>query len=140
MPVRFSLGSTRVAILDSDYILNQIAEMVDNPTTGFMRMGPPFTRARAFASAHVLRELYQSDKLGYRNKWEKLADQAAQRGLHTKPADYHETFREAFMPHVTFVDVGDMFADAEVTKAVHASASIHVPLSLTRGHDDEPWR
>jgi len=49
-----SFGTTRVAILDSDYILNQVARLVDDPVRAFSLIGPPFRRGRTFASAHVL--------------------------------------------------------------------------------------
>lgn len=146
-----SFGSTRVAILDSDYILNQVAQMVDDPVHALSLIGPPFLRGRAFASAHVLRELYQSDSLGFANKWEKLAHQAADRGRSTKPREYRLMFEQSFLPGITFVDVGGMFVDAEASRAVHAidphdapTGQLAVLLSRTRpiiyAHDKSLWR
>jgi hypothetical protein len=146
-----SFGTTRVAILDSDYILNQVAQLVDDPVQALSLIGPPFRRGRTFASAHVLTELYQSDKLGFANKWEKLAHQAAERGRLTKPVAYRQMFEETFLPGITFVDVGGMFVDAEAARAVHAidphdapTGQLAVLLSRTRpivyAHDKSLWR
>jgi len=149
--VSFSLGTTRVAILDSDYILNQVARIVDDPVQSFSFLSPPFGRGRTFASAHVLTELYQSDKLGFHNKWEKLAHQAVERGRSAKPADYQGAFERSFLPEITFVDVRGMFEDAEAARAVHAidphdapTGQLSVLLSRTRpiiySHDKSLWR
>ncbi|HVB53811.1 MAG TPA: hypothetical protein VNF24_06420 [Candidatus Acidoferrales bacterium] len=125
--------------------------MVDDPVQAFSLIGPPFGRGSTFASAHVLKELYQADKLGFRNKWEKLAHQAAERGRSTKPADYRHMFEQSFLPEITFVDVGGMFEDAEAARAVHAidphdapTGQLAVLLSRTRpivyAHDKSLWR
>jgi hypothetical protein len=146
-----SFGTTRVAILDSDYILNQVARLVDDPVRAFSLIGPPFRRGRTFASAHVLSELYQSDKLGFANKWEKLAHQAAERGRSTKPAAYRQMFEQSFLPRITFVDVGGVFVGAEPARRVHAidrhdapTGQLAVLLSRTRpivyAHDKSLWR
>jgi hypothetical protein len=131
--------------------LNQVAPMVDDPVQAFSLIGPPFRRGQTFASAHVLRELYQSDKLGFANKWEKLAHQATERGGSTKPADYRQMFERCFLPGITFVDVSRMFVDADAARAVHAidphdapTGQLAVLLSRTRpivyAHDKSLWR
>jgi hypothetical protein len=155
MPARpafnFSIGTTRVAILDSDYILNQVARLVDHPVAGLSFLGPPFGSGRSFASSHVLTELYRADNLGFRNKWEKLASQSAGRGGSTKPADYRRAFEERFLPAITFVDVTGMFEDANATEAVHRidphdapTGQLAVLLSRTwpivYSHDHSLWR
>ena len=147
----FSLGTTRIALLDSDYILNQVARMVDDPVQSLSLLGPPFGRGRAFASAHVLTELYQQDKLGFHNKWEKLAHQAVEGGRMAQPVEYRRVFEQRFLPRITFVDVRGMFVDAEATQAVHAidphdapTGQLAVLLSRTRpivySHDRSLWK
>ena len=149
--VGFLLSTTPVAILDADYILNQVAKMVDNPDLLLILGPPPFGRGRTFASQHVLTELYQRDKLGFSNKWEKLAHQGAERGGSAKPADYQGAFERSFLPEITFVDVSGMFEDAEAPRAVHAidphdapTGQLAVLLSRTRpiiySHDKSLWR
>ncbi len=151
LPYSFSLGATRIAILDSDYILNQVARMVDDPVQSLSFLGPPFGRGRAFASAHVLTELYQQDKLGFRNKWEKLAHQAVESGRSAQPVDYRRVFEQSFLPRITFVDVRGMLEDAEAAQAVHAidphdapTGQLSVLLSRTRpivySHDKSLWK
>jgi hypothetical protein len=119
LPNSVSFGPNRVAILDTDYLLDQIACMVNTPHSAQCSFLPPFSHARAFASAHVLRELYQPDKLGNRNKWEKLAVQAAKQGKTTQALHYESCFEQFFLPKITFVDVRGICEDAEPTRAVY---------------------
>lgn len=149
--VGFRFGTARTAILDSDYILNQVSRLVEDPVQAFALLGPPFGRARSFASRHVLTEMYQADKLGYRNKWEKLAAQARQRGLEWSPQAYQDIFEEAVLPLITFVDVNGMFEGDPAVAAVRATdhkdaptAQLAVLLSRTTpliySHDKSLWR
>jgi hypothetical protein len=149
--VGFSFGCARTAILDTDYILNQVARLVEDPVGALALLGPAFGRERTFASSHVLTELCQADKLGYQNKWEKLAAQAHERGIARSPRDYQDMFESTARPLITFVDVTGMFQDDAATKAVRATdrkdaatAQLALLLSRTRplvySHDHSLWR
>jgi hypothetical protein len=106
-----SLGSTRIAVLDTDYLLNQIRDGVQKGGTLFLVGGPPLGNVRAFASSHVLQELYQSDHLGFRNKWEKLANESAVGGWPREPKVFEAFFKRHFLNRITFVDVAGVFED-----------------------------
>jgi hypothetical protein len=126
-----------------------VARAVNDPVGARSLLGP-LQRGRCFASHHVLTELYQPDKLGYRNKWDKLAAQGAANGGSTKPADYRGAF-EAWLPGITFVDVTGMFEDSDPAQAVYRSdphdaptGQLAVLLSRTRlivySHDRSLWK
>ena len=110
---------SRVAILDADYILDQVQVIVGSAEKGVRRWpGPPFDNSRTFASRHILTELYQADRLGNANKWEKLAGQGRQRGWDLGADIYRHAFEQRMLPLITYVEVGDMFFEEPEVVAV----------------------
>jgi hypothetical protein len=122
----FSFGSVRTAILDTDYVINQLAERV-RYGAGHPFSSLPVGGARTFAAEHVLEELYQPDALGNRDKFDKLAGQSAQQGWPTPSRVFREAFETKYLEDITFVDVTSLFEDDR-------------PVERVRGHgaDDAP--
>jgi hypothetical protein len=97
-------ASRRAAIYDTDFLLNR--------TTLIVRSGSSSgTLTPGFASQHVFDELYGPDAYGRRHKWDKLSEQAAAAGNETPAEVFQSAFEEFLLPHLTFVDMGDLFAD-----------------------------
>lgn len=111
-------GNLRVALWDTDFLLNQVRDslMTPNPLwAGFSGI-----QLRQYASQHVFTELYRDDGHGHPSKWHKLADQVAAQGSPTAPAVFRDRFETKFMPDITFVEMGDLFADHPLAVAVGA--------------------
>jgi hypothetical protein len=126
---RISLGSTRTVILDTDYLLNQIRDGVREGGTLFLVGGPPLGNVRAFASSHVLQELYQSDHLGFRNKWEKLANESAAGGWPREPEVFEAFFVRHFLDRITFVDLTGVFEDEPSVEEVRETDAKDAPTA-----------
>ena len=110
MPSEDSLelySSPNIPILDSDYIFNQLVNRVNGESTGMDRL----LEDRVFAGLHVFTEFYQSDKLGYKNKFEKMAAQSAKADTNHSAAEYRRVFENDYLPKITFVNVGELFKD-----------------------------
>lgn len=107
-------SSPNIPILDSDYIFNQLVNRVNGESGGMNRL----LEDRVFASLHVFTEFYQSDKLGYKNKFEKMAAQSASAGTNHSATEYKRVFENEYLPKITFVDVGELFKDHGSTVAV----------------------
>lgn len=146
-----SFGTTRTVILDTDYLLNQVKEGVRNGGSLFLRGGQPLGNVRAFASSHVLDELYQRDQLGHRHKWDKLSQQSTVEGWPRAPEAFRTFFVRHFLSAITFVDVTGMFEDELVVQNVRAidpkdarTAQLAVLLSRMRPivytHDRSLWK
>jgi hypothetical protein len=146
-----SFGSTRTAILDTDYLLNQVKEGVRRGGSLFLVGGPPLGKVRAFASSHVLQELYQSDNLGNRHKWDKLAKQSEVEGWPRTCKSFQSFFESQFLSHITFVDVSGMFEDDPSVEFVRnidpkdaPTAQLAILLSrllpIVYAHDKSLWR
>lgn len=156
MPVEWSshsisFGSTRTVILDTDYLLNQIKEGVRRGGSLFLVGGSPLGKVRAFASNHVLQELYQSDNLGNRHKWDKLSTQSGAEGWPRTPESFQSFFESQFLGRITFVDVSGMFEDEpsvalvrEIDPKDAPTAQLAVLLSrlhpIVYAHDNSLWR
>lgn len=150
----YSLASPRVAILDTNYILNKVQERV--------RLGDawrvvrfPSLRTHRFASLNVLRELYAPDNYGHRHKWDKLAEQSAEQGWATPAETFQRVFEQDFLGQIRFVDVGRMFENDPLPRAVRTrghgqgapdapTAQLAVLLSRTRpivyAHDKDLYK
>ncbi len=146
-----SFGSTRTVILDTDYLLNQVKEGVRRGGSLFLLGGPPLGKVRAFASSHVLQELYQPDQLGHRHKWDKLSKQSKDEGWPKAPEAFHTFFVSHFLSDITFVDVTGMFEDELAVQDVRKidpkdarTAQLAVLLSRMRpivyAHDHSLWK
>ncbi len=112
-------GNLRVALWDTDFLLNQVRDSLKTPKpllTGFSGV-----QLRQYASQHVFAELYRDDGHGHPSKWHKLAEQAAAQGSPTAPAVFRDRFETKFMPDITFVEMGDLFADHPLAVAVGAA-------------------
>jgi hypothetical protein len=150
----YSLTARRVAILDTNYILNKVKERVRLGTAGWL-VRLPGLKTHCFASRHVLDELYRADQHGHRHKWDKLAEQSVKEGW-TTPADtFRQAFEEEYLGQIRFVEVGGMFEDEPHPVAVRTrghgqgipdspTAQLAVLLSRTRpivyAHDDDLYK
>jgi hypothetical protein len=148
----YNFGSPRVALLDTDYILNRVAAA---PARFQMLDSFPGLRLRAVASKHVLDELYSPDNHGYRHKWDKLAEQAAERGAPVAPGVFRDTFESRYLERITFVEAGGLFANDPYVEHVRRrrngrgasdapTAQVAVLLSrlqpIVYSHDEHLWK
>lgn len=91
--------------------MNHLSDRVEaGPVVGSLVSGS-VARGRLIASRHVYDEMYKSDNLGNRNKFEKLARQAADRGLQRSPNDYRTVFEDEYLPRIRFVEIDDLYQD-----------------------------
>ena len=150
----YSLASPRVAILDTNYILNKVQERVRLGAAGWL-VRLPGLKTHCFASLHVLRELYAPDNYGHRHKWDKLAEQSAGQGWATPAETFQRVFEQDFLGQIRFVDVGRMFENEPLPYAVRTrghgqgapdapTAQLAVLLSRTRpivyAHDEDLYK
>ena len=76
-------------------------------------------RSHLVAATHVYEEMYRSDRLGFPDKFHKLASQAAQEGWPTdRHGEFKRTFETEYLPKITFVDMGDLFLNHPVAQSV----------------------
>lgn len=146
----YSFGSTRVAILDTDYILNQLKDRVRFGIGCRTSAGPPVGQARSFASSHVLQELYKADALGNRDKWDKLAKQSQSEGWPRRPDTFREIFESEYLEDITFVNVSGMFEDDPIAQKVRLRGASDTPTAqlavllararpIVHSHDHSLW-
>lgn len=64
-----------------------------------------------YASEHVMTELYRDAGYGQPTKWHKLSAQATAGGAPVSADSFRDIFESKFMPSITFVDMGELFAD-----------------------------
>jgi hypothetical protein len=151
----YSLVSPRVAILDTNYILNKVQERVRLGPAGWLLARFPGLKTHCFASLHVLRELYAPDNYGCRHKWDKLAEQSVKQGWATPAGTFQRVFEQDFLGQIRFVDVGTMFESEPLPHAVRTrahgqgapdapTAQLAVLLSRTRpvvyAHDEDLYK
>ena len=70
------------------------------------------------AAVHVYDEMYRSDRLGFPDKFHKLASQAHQEGWPTEQGQFRRAFETDYLPKITFVDMGDLFLDHPIVQSV----------------------
>jgi hypothetical protein len=75
-------------------------------------------RSYLVAATHVYEEMYRSDRLGFPDKFHKLASQAEREGWPTDQGDFKRTFETEYLPRITFVEMGDLFLDHPVVQSV----------------------
>ena len=137
-----------VAIFDTDFILNHVRDRVRN---GGVHTDSPLMGGRAFASSHVLDELYEPDAFGHRHKWDKLAEQSENDGWPT-PSDVFQTiFEDEYLEHITFVDVNGMFENDSLVERVRVRDASDAPTAqlavllaraepIIYSHDKHLWK
>ena len=111
-----------VQILDTDHIINTLKAAVSD---GMLSESP----GRLYASRHVYDEMYQADKLGNANKFEKLASQSINEGWSTTADKFRSVFENDYLPTIVFVEVGNLFVDHEPVKRVRATDPKDVPTA-----------
>ena len=99
-----SVPLSRVGIIDTDALLDDLVAHATEPVRGSL-----FTRrtgsTRWIASAHVFYEIYQSDKLGNRDKFDKIAHQSVGKPWQTSAAELRDAFETLYLSAISFVDV-----------------------------------
>lgn len=123
--VAFPSRDARVAIFDTDFILNHVRDRV----RGGVYTDSPMTGGRAFAPIHVLRELYESDAYGHRHKWDKLAEQSESSGWPTSSDVFQTMFEDEYLEHITFVDVNGMFENDSLVQRVRVRDASDAPTA-----------
>jgi hypothetical protein len=146
-------STLRVAVCDTDFLMNE-AEAAANPLTS-LRAGFSGINVRAYAAQHVFDELYGDDGHGHPTKWHKLSEQALAAGNPTPAASFGEAFEDRFLPKLTFVRMGDLFADHPLVDGVRTvrngrgvsgvpTAQLAVLLSrlrpVTYSHDEHLYK
>lgn len=125
LPVIFD--GPRIDILDTDRIINHLAERVRLGVLHLLVTTEPLSRGRAYASRHVYREMYLPDNLGNVNKFEKLARQSQVEGW-GRPADaFQRVFESEYLPVIRFVEMGNLFLDHEWSRGVAERDQKDVP-------------
>lgn len=102
-------GTLRVAVCDTDFLMN-LTEAATNPVTSLLA-GFSGINQRAYAAQHVLDELYRDDGYGHPTKFHKLSEQAHEAGNRLPASAFREAFEDRLLPKLTFVYMGDLFAD-----------------------------
>lgn len=146
-------GTLRVAVCDTDFLMNETATAA-NPLTSLLA-GFSGINLRKYAAQHVFDELYGDDGHGHPTKWHKLSGQARVAGAWMPPATFRDAFEDAFLPELTFVDLGDLFVDHPLVQGVCAvrngrgasdvpTAQLAVLLSrlrpVTYSHDEHLYK
>ncbi|MBO1754830.1 hypothetical protein [Allobranchiibius sp. CTAmp26] len=111
-------GALRVALWDTDYLLNQVRASTAPLTS--VRAGFSGVQLRQYASHHVLTELYRDDGHGHPTKWHKLSEQHEASSAPAPPDIFRAAFETKFLPGISFVEMGDLFADHPLALAVGA--------------------
>ena len=111
-----------VQILDTDHIINTLKTAARN---GMLITSP----GRIYASRHVYDEIYQADKLGNANKFEKLASQSIHEGWSTTSDKFQSVFENDYLPTIVFVDVGNLFVDHDYAMRVREKDHKDVPTA-----------
>lgn len=124
--VAFPSRDTTVAIFDTDFILNHVRDRVRD---GGVYTDSPLMGGRAFASSHVLEELYEPDDYGHRHKWDKLAEQSENGGWPTPSDVFQTTFEDEYLEHITFVDVNGMFENDSLVERVRVRDASDAPTA-----------
>jgi hypothetical protein len=124
--VAFPSRDARVAIFDTDFILNHVRDRIRN---GGVYTDSPLMGGRAFASSHVLEELYEPDAFGHRHKWDKLAEQSESGGWPTPSDVFQTTFEDEYLEHITFVDVNGMFENHSLVERVRVRDASDAPTA-----------
>lgn len=114
--VRSMYGKPRVAICDTDYLMNQVRNAVNTPGA----VPFPGVHQRVYASQHVFDELYGDDGHGHPTKWHKLSDQARDAQTPVAADVFQVMFERSFLPGITFVDMGGLFAEHPLAQKVQA--------------------
>jgi len=122
-------GTLRVALCDTDFLMNQVKDTV-NPATSLLS-GFKGIRQRAYAAQHVFDELYGDDGHGHATKWHKLSDQARDAGVPVPESTFRDAFETRFVSDIGFVHMGDMFAEHPLVMGVRTVRS-------GRGTSDAP--
>jgi hypothetical protein len=73
-----------------------------------------------YASQHVFTELYGDDGHGHPTKWHKLSEQAGADDTPQSPETFRNAFESKFLPEISFVEMGALFADHPLATAVRA--------------------
>jgi hypothetical protein len=101
-------GNLRVALWDTDFLLNQVRSSLHPSTSvqaGFLGL-----RLQQYASQHVFTELYGDDGHDHPTKWHKLSEQAMAAEAPPPQEAFRDAFESDFLPKITFVEMGDLFA------------------------------
>lgn len=146
-------GTLRVAVYDTDFLMNE-AEAAANPLTSLLA-GFSGINVRAYAAQHVFDELYGDDGHGHPTKWQKLSEQSLAAGKPIPAASFGDAFEHRFLPKLTFVQMGDLFADHPLVDGVRTvrngrgvsdipTAQLAVLLSrlrpVTYSHDEHLYK
>jgi hypothetical protein len=114
----------RVGVVDTDVVVDELEAIVTNPNSTVLFAA---RHIRWFAASHVLREMYQPDRLGNRHKFDKLSSQLAAKGHAMNPDDIQGVFETRILPLIRFVDVDQVMNQHPFTAAVDAIDSKDAP-------------
>lgn len=146
-------GTLRVAVCDTDFLMNEVAAAAD-PLTSILA-GFSGINVRAYAAQHVFDELYGDDGHGHPTKWHKLSEQAQDADAPLRASAFRDAFEERFLPKLTFVNLGNLFADHPLVDGVRSvrngrgasdvpTAQLAVLLSrlrpVTYSHDEHLYK
>ena len=82
--------------------INDLAERVRLGVAHLVGATAPLSYGKAYASRHVYREMYQPDKLGNANKFEKLARQSQVEGWGRSADVFQRVFESEYLPVIRF--------------------------------------
>ena len=107
----------RVAILDTDVVVDDLIAYAADPVRGSL-LTKPLGSTRWVASSHVYREMYKSDALGNRHKFDKIAGQLAGTPCAISAEELRHVFETCYLPMIMFVDVTGVMTEHPMAVAV----------------------
>lgn len=114
-----AFGTPRAAILDTDFLLNQVIDAVALGSLSFVLTGG--LHRQNYASQHVFDELYCEDPYGRPTKWHKLSEQAHERGEKTPYSVFQAKFEAELLSDIAFVRMGDLFLEHPLVDKVRST-------------------
>lgn len=114
-------GTLRVAVCDTDFLMNQTRDAA-SPLTSLLA-GFTGINVRTYAAQHVFDELYGDDGHGHPTKWDKLSEQARDAADPIPAGGFRGAFEDKYLPKLTFVYMGDLFAEHPLVDGVRTVRS-----------------
>lgn len=109
----------RIVIIDTCRLLDDLkARVKGEPQLGGSSIADVAVGTLYFASSHVFTELHQADRLGFPDKFHKLAHQALTEGWPTEVGVFRDAFEQHYRPRLRFIDIEDLYRDHDLARSI----------------------
>ena len=119
----YALSARRVAILDTNYLMNKVKARVRSGRVGLAGTPAEHADSPLRCDPRAPGALTRPTTQDGATSGDKLAQQSEADGWPTAAETFQQTFEREFLPRVRFVDVGELFADEQLPVKIR-----------TRGH------